>query len=286
MRRSLRLRIASLRQTVRPRTSNSCSMALDRAEPCRAAQNDPMGTRRSVVRTDWSVVLSAVFTQRQNYTVVSGRLRRQADPRRDREVVRRVAPALAGAHDGGGEHLGARLHQHVVDLLARRLPEDEAGERADLLLVAMHRAEGVDERRGGAPAAGTAAGPAGPTRTCRAGFDSPALKSPVTMTGSDGIGPRRDALQQQRRALLAGRLRLVIEVQVVVGEGGAVAIDEAGPRCDARDAVAPRLRAGDLRRVREPERAARRHVEARGADRIADISPAALPSSRPTPTTA
>ena len=70
VRRSLRLRIASLRQTVRLRTSNSCSMAPERAEPCRAEQNDPaMGCAKRVVRTDWSVVLSAELTRRQNYTV-------------------------------------------------------------------------------------------------------------------------------------------------------------------------------------------------------------------------
>ena len=45
VRRSLRLRIASLRQTVRPITSNSRSTALARAEPCRTAHSRP-GERR------------------------------------------------------------------------------------------------------------------------------------------------------------------------------------------------------------------------------------------------
>ena len=67
----------------------------------------------------------------------------------------------------------------------------------------MHGAEGVDERRRGRARRALPAGPAGPTSTCSAEFDSPTLKSPVTMTGSDGIG--RAAMRCSSSAVLFSR---------------------------------------------------------------------------------
>ena len=104
------------------------------------------------------------------------------------------------------------------------------------------------------------------------------------MTGSAGRA-RRDAVSEQRRAPLARRLRLVVEVDVVMPEGLPVAIDEARPRADARDVVAPGSRRRHLRRIREPERAGVRDPEAVAPNRIAAYSPRLRPSSRPTPTT-
>ena len=73
--------------------------------------------------------------------------------------------------------------------------------------------------------------------------------------------PRFDALLQQLRAALARRLRFMVEMHVEMIEAAAVAVDESRPRADAGDVVAPGLRRGDRRRVREPERSRLCHAE-------------------------
>src|SRR4051812_37674730 len=170
------------------------------------------------------------------------------------------ASPTRGADDVGAQYLASCRREDVIDLLAGRLRDIEAAERADALLVRVLDAKGVHEC------------PAG-----RHSGDRGILFSRIEIAGDDHRLVRKrpllDALAQQLRTALARGLRLVIEMHVEVPEAAAVAIDEARPRADTRDAVAPRLRGDDARSVREPERARVRNVKAVAAEENRRVLP-------------
>src|SRR5690606_23887844 len=162
-------------------------------------------------------------------------------------MIRGIAPLVVVVEDAGVRDAGARLDEHVVALRAAA-PAGELVERAGRVRLRVPGTERVDQ-------------PHGRLRVLALEVeDRRVVLAGVEVAGDDdriARLARGDAFGEQLRAAHARRLRLVIEMGVEHLERPARSgLDEASPGDDARDLVAPALRARHVRRVRQPERAA------------------------------